>query len=229
LAVAATGVLASLLLAKAAGSAPSPSQQLHMTVSIAVPVRSLTISVKPPTGKQSCTAGQQAAAVAVSLSRTSDCQLPVGTIVIQNGAVSSHIQVSGSDAVPTDAGKHWTLCGVNDSACAGKRGRPGANQFQIATVGGSKRPTVGTILSYATQCDTAFDLGTATQGCVAKPRQTAGEGISALVASSSTDTSATFITTTTWTAGEGISALVASSSTDTSATFITTTTWTASA
>lgn len=196
--LATTAATALLMAASASGSASNAT--VRLTLSAAVPVRSLTLSIKPPTGAQSCTVRQQAAAVSLTLSRNDDCQLPVGTLVIQNGRVPSHIEVSGSDAVPADGGKHWTLCGGTGSACTGKRGRPGPNQFQSATLGGTKKPTSATILTYAAQCDTAFDLATGTPGCVATASQTTNEGINALVASSSTDTSTTFTTLMTWTA-----------------------------
>jgi hypothetical protein len=193
----ATATGASLVATSASGSAPTAT--LRLTLSAAVPVRSLTLSIEPPNGKQPCTMSQQAAAVTVSLSPKGDCQLPVGTLVIQDGRAPSQIEVSGSDAVPADAGRHWTLCGGTGSACTGKHGGPGANQLKITTVGGAKKPTDATILSYAAQCDTAFDLATGTAGCVASAGQTADEGIGAVVPSSSTDASTTFTTLMTWT------------------------------
>src|SRR5215469_15490230 len=168
---AATGLL---VAASASGSAPNGT--LRLAQSATVPVRSLTLSIKLPAGGQSCTVKQQAAAVSVSLFRNEDCQLPVGTLVIQNGGVPSHIEVSGSDAVPADAGRHWTLCGGTGSACTGKRGRPGPNQFQSTTLGGTKKPNAATILTYAVQCDTAFDLAIGTPGCVATAGQKTDEG-----------------------------------------------------
>jgi hypothetical protein len=167
---------------------------------VAVPVRSLTITVQSPSSNEGCTPKQQSVAVAVMLSSDTNCQLPIGTIVITNGAVAAHIDVTGSDAIPADGGKHWTLCGGNGTTCTGKNAKPGPDQYQLTTLGGSKKPRPGTTLSYDPQCDAAYDLSTGKTGCTATPKQTANEGTSILVPSSSTDPSSSFTSLITWTA-----------------------------
>jgi len=136
--------------------------------------------------------------MAVVFSRFRDCRLPLGTVVITNGEVLSHVDVAGSDAVPADGGKHWTLCGGGAAQpCTGRHGRPGRDQFQAITLGGPKKASPGTILGYAPLCDIAFDQGS---GCTATSGQSANEGLAARVPSLSTDTSNTFATLVAWTA-----------------------------
>jgi hypothetical protein len=173
------------------------SAPLQITVTVNVPVRSLTVNVVQPTKNAGCLPQQRAGAMAVLLTRDRNCQLPLGTVVITNGETPSHVDVAGSDAVPADAAKHWTLCGDGGQPCTGKSGRPGRDQFQATTLGGTKKTSSGTILRYAPLCDTAFDQGS---GCNAASGQTANEGLAVLVPSLSTDTSTTFTTLVAWTA-----------------------------
>jgi hypothetical protein len=195
--IAAAGACAPLIVAGA--TAGAPSAPVHVTVSVVVPVRSLTITIQPPSGNPGCTPALQSGAVTLLLTQGQNCQLPVGTLTITNGNVPAHVAVTGSDAIPTDGGKHWTLCGGSGMTCTGKRNRPGRDQFQITTVGGTKKPTPATTITYSMQCDAAFDLATGTPGCAATAGQIGREGLNTLVASTSTDTSPTFTTLITWT------------------------------
>jgi hypothetical protein len=198
--IAAVCACAPLILAGASATASVPGARVQVTVSVAVPVRSLTIAIVPPSGSPGCTPQQASGAVVLLLNRGENCQLPVGTIRITNGGVAAHIDVTGSDAVPGDRGKHWTLCGGSGLPCTGKRNRPGKDQFQVTTAGGTKKPIPATTLTYNAQCDTAYDLAAGLLACSATPGQAGNEGLSALVASSSTDSSLTFTSLITWTA-----------------------------
>jgi hypothetical protein len=197
-----TGSLAACVSVLFLGASSASSRaQLHLTVNVAVPVRSLTIAVQNTSGVQGCSPAQQSGAVVISFTANKDCQLAVGTIKITNGASAGHVDVTGSDAIPSDGGKHWTLCGGIGQACTGKRGRPGKDQLQTATLGGSvRKPAQGTILTYNPQCDAAYDLSTGTQGCVASAGQVANEGLNIFVAATSTDPAKTFTNPVSWTA-----------------------------
>jgi hypothetical protein len=138
--------------------------------------------------------------MAVVLARNRNCQLPVGTVTIANGSAPAHIDVAGSDAIPADGGTHWTLCGGVGQTCTGKNDRPGRDQLQATTLGGTKKPSPGTTLTYTPLCDTAFGQGIQTFDCAADAGQTANEGLAVLAPTFSTDTSATFTTLVAWTA-----------------------------
>lgn len=181
----------STLGASGSDALTSTTGSLRIAVTVNVPVRSLTLAVIPATKNTSCLPQQRAGAMAVQLTRDHNCLLSVGTIMITNGGVSSHIDVAGSDAIPADGGKHWTLCGGGGQVCTGKSGRPGRDQFQATTLAGSKKAIPGTVLGYAPLCDTAFDSGA---GCAAAAGQATSEGLTVLVASPSTDASSAFAT-----------------------------------
>lgn len=116
-------------------------------------------------------------------------------ITITNGTAASHIDVQGADAVPSDAGTHWTLCTVGTSSCLGSSNQPGQDQFgERVDVSGQADPW----LTNSTQCDTAFDAPTSS--CAATAGQATTETLTLVGPSGSTDTSTTFSTVLTWTA-----------------------------
>lgn len=162
-----------------------------------MPVRSLVVTLFPPMKNAGCRPLQRAGAIAVQITRDRNCQLPVGTVLITNGGAPSHVEIAGSDAVPSDGEKHWTLCGGVGQLCTGKNGRPGRDQFEATTLGGVKKTISGTTLTYTPLCDIAFAPGS---GCTAAAGQTASEGLALLVPTISTDTASTFTTLIAWTA-----------------------------
>jgi hypothetical protein len=187
---------AALLALQPAGASHGATLQIGLTAT--VPVRSLTISVRPAGAGTSCSATLRNSAVSIAFAPTDDCRLQVGTVTITNGALPAHIDVVGADATPADGGKHWTLCGTPNRPCLGKHARPGTDQLAAATIAGAKKPTTGTSLDYTPACDTAFGLATGNPTCTASARQQADEGLTILVATSSTDTSKLFATPVTW-------------------------------
>ena len=124
-------------------------------------------------------------------------------VTIANTGAAGHIDVNGSNAVPSDAGTPWTLCSEAVGTCTLLQGGlyyPGANQFQLVTSADPEGGNASTILSNSPACDAAFDGGTS-GGCSAAIGASQIEGITLAGPESSTDTSSTFTTTLTWTAG----------------------------
>ena len=116
-------------------------------------------------------------------------------LTITNGTASSHIDIQGADAVPSDAGTHWTLCTVGITSCTGAANEPGQDQFgERSDVGGQEGPW----LSTSAQCDTAFDAPTSS--CAATAGQVTTETLTLVGPSGSTDTSTQFSSVWTWTA-----------------------------
>jgi hypothetical protein len=122
-----------------------------------------------------------------------------GPVTITNGSQPGHIDVQGSDAVPSDNGTRWTLClpmvGAPVVPCTGTANplTPGADQFaeEANTANGTGSPP----LTNNPQCDTAFSAA-----CAASSGQSASETLILLGPQSSSDPSASFTTVWTWTA-----------------------------
>jgi hypothetical protein len=122
-------------------------------------------------------------------------------VTITNTGAAGHIDVNGSNAVPSDAGTPWTLCSEQGGTCTYLSGGlyyPGANQFQLGNLADPDGSNAYTIISNSPACDEAFD---ASVGCSAASGASQIEGLEMTGPESSTDTSSTFTTTLTWTAG----------------------------
>jgi hypothetical protein len=121
-----------------------------------------------------------------------------GVVTITNGTQVGHIDVQGADAIPSDSGTHWTLCGGTGASCTGTGGaKPGQDQFEQGTTNATATPTP-VPMTTSPACDIEFD-GTAGD-CVAGSGQSQSEDLFLVGPSASTDTSASFTTTVTWTA-----------------------------
>jgi hypothetical protein len=130
-------------------------------------------------------------------------------ITITNGGAGGHVDVNGTNAVPSDgSGNDWLLCqAIGPVGCAGG-GLPGADQFSQQTCGTfSSGPVSGSSCStYVTagpECDTAFEWSATSgsvAGCASTAGQTATEFLDLRGPSSSSDQSPVFTTTVTWTA-----------------------------
>ena len=173
-------------------SADSPSGSSTGTVNITPPpVRSVTVS--PPTFTfDTCIDN-------ASTSTGSDLTFPNGQchttgandVTVTNGAAAGHMDVEGANAIPSDSGANWTLCGGTGTACTGTSGNPGQDQFGEANGG-------GVILTTSLGCDTNFSGGGTTCATVSGQHET--EVLFLTGPSTSTDTSLSFSTTWTWTA-----------------------------
>jgi hypothetical protein len=133
-------------------------------------------------------------------------------VTITTGSQPSTVDVQGSDAVPSDNGTHWTLCGAESgSRCTGptplfgapitqSQQEPGQDQFAEQTslngFDDSQSLDFGPPLTTSPQCDTAFGTGS----CSAHSSQATTEVLILLGPESSTDASTAFSTTWTWTA-----------------------------
>jgi hypothetical protein len=85
-----------------------------------------------------------------------------GGVTITNAGAPSQIDVNGANAIPSDAGTPWSLCGgAGGLACSGASDSPGPNQLieegdgYAASRAGD---TAGTVYSNTAQCDVAFDF-----------------------------------------------------------------------
>jgi hypothetical protein len=137
-------------------------------------------------------------------------------VTITNGAIAGHVDVNGSDAIPSDVGgTHWALCGGSGGpACTGAPGggigcvgcvlgsnlpAPGVDQFAEAgqTLGGG---LPGPVLTNAAQADTLFSVPFGIADGSAGAGQSATETLGLMGPSSSSDQSSAFTTAWTWTA-----------------------------
>ncbi|HEX6488363.1 MAG TPA: hypothetical protein VF137_05740 [Candidatus Dormibacteraeota bacterium] len=178
-----------------------------VTATIDIAVRSVTVTPSTIT-YGNCVDGS-GQSTATGLVAGGACNTGATTITITNGPVGGTIDVNGADAIPSDNGTHWTLCGGNGAPnCTGSSNPtqppypifagnlPGPNQFAEET--NSTAANGGTILSGTPQCDRAFAnpaVCTATAGQVAT-----GEVLTLWGPQSWTDPSLTFTTVVTWTA-----------------------------
>jgi hypothetical protein len=113
------------------------------------------------------------------------CQTAPVTVTVSGSA--SSVTVQASDAIPSDGGSGWTLCGVETSCTVTA---PGSDQFSIKAVDNSS-PATATQLGRNPQCDAAF-------GCGAVSNASRTEYLLATGPASSTNKSARFTTTVTW-------------------------------
>jgi hypothetical protein len=182
---------ASLLAATAPAGAAGAASSSSPTATFTIGVRSVTVSVKPASGKGICPTTLRSGAVSVQLGSDADCSVSVGVVTVTNGKVPAHVDVVGAPALAAgDSSHHWTLCGGAGPSCSGKKGVPGVNQFTertTATVRGKSGTTtvLGPPLTLSYQCDRAF-APTAHDPCLAGAGRAAAEGLSEQGPSSST-------------------------------------------
>jgi len=155
-------------------------------------VRSVTISTGAVTFAN-CTQGGSSTPGLSLPNGTCDTNTANGTITLTNsGNVAGHINVLAGDAVPSDGGTHWTLCGgAGGPACAGST--PGANQYQERTVKAGS--SSGVVLANGAQCDAALE-GSSCQPLA--PGASGSEYLAITAPASSSDTSSSYHTTVTW-------------------------------
>lgn len=160
------------------------------TATINVQIRSVTLSTTNLT-YGSCTGGSSTGPKLGFPNGT----CATGTVVVTNGEAPATISVSATNAVPSDGGKAWALCGGSGTPpCAVGSRKPGTDQYLEGTGGGPR----GVVLGTSPHCDPAFG----TPPCrAANPGDAANEAFLLVGPQSSTDDSATFTTSITWTAG----------------------------
>jgi hypothetical protein len=168
------------------------------TATVNIAVRSITVS---PASFTFDSCGEDG----TTTSTGSVLVIPGGTcgstsaITVTNGSAPGHVDVQGVDAIPADAGTHWTLCSATvdcsgpSLGCGGCGNYPGADQFtERDQVGANNGPDLTT----SAQCDTVF----APSSCAASSSQAVVERVSLWGPNSSTDGSTSFTTVWTWTA-----------------------------
>jgi hypothetical protein len=192
-------VVAAAFLAAGAALAAAPSGSLTETIDVGV--RSLTVS---PPAVSICSPASPLT------SPNGDCPSS-DFIAVTNGPVGGHIDVNGTDAVPSDGGTHWTLCSYYVD-CAGpgfgSGHLPGSDQYATGAYQTYDQfgDAVGPFLENSPECDTSWSglAGARVSGlgvCVpVSANQTASEYLYVRGPSSSTDQSPTFTTSVTWTA-----------------------------
>jgi len=147
-------------------------------VDVTVPIAMLSLTVAPTSVTLDNCSGGSSTAHALGFPHGS-CS--AGGITVTNTGAPSHVRVQGSDAVPSDNGKHWQLLAATT----------GLDQFDVQLNG----PT-----GYVTQlytlptCDQAFNAGT----CTASEGASTIESLGFFGPSATTDTSSSFTTTVTW-------------------------------
>jgi hypothetical protein len=114
-----------LLCTPAAHGAPSPpaTQSATATLTIPVKVKSVTLSTTQLT-LASCASSPS---VPATMNFPND-KCSTGALTITNGQVPSLLMVSGTNAIPSDRGKAWTLCNGGTS-CANSIRTPGKDLF----------------------------------------------------------------------------------------------------
>lgn len=98
-----------------------------------------------------------------------------GPLTVINGAASSHLLVSATNATPVGQASVWRLCdpGRTHDRCSGPAGNPGTDEFSEATLGSGRPPTQ---LVATLGCDFAF--GSSVDPCAAAPFATRTEYLS---------------------------------------------------
>jgi hypothetical protein len=184
--------------------ADSTSGSSTATVNIAV--RSVNVSPSTTTFNQCYDANGNLLPSAVLVFPFGMCQtIDTAAVTITNGSAPGHIDVQGADAIPSDNGTHWTLCGgaggpactssISNALVAGIK-YPGQDQFVELTSIGGISGTLGTApLTNSPQCDDQFG-----SSCVATSGQATTESLVLQGPTASTDSSSSFTTVWTWTA-----------------------------
>jgi hypothetical protein len=123
-------------------------------------------------------------------------------ITITNMGIAADIDVSSSNAIPSDGGTSWGLCNLGANpvvACTGSNGKaPGANQFVVQNFALNvvKMNTAG--LTATPACDTEFS---GNGKCWAVEGRSQSEGLKLIGPSTSSDyVSTRWTVTITWTA-----------------------------
>lgn len=187
-------------------SAPAASQSAstNATVNVLPITRSITVSPGDVTFSHCHGGSDRGRSTPAQLGYPSAVCL-VGTklgshgsypVTVDNTGIPAQIEVSASDAVPSDHGKRWQLCGIQqEPACTGDAGYPGVNQFELwnaASAGLSPTQLTG-----HAECDAVFDPS---GGCMAGRGQVRREGLQLIGPTSWTDKSLSFTITITWVA-----------------------------
>jgi hypothetical protein len=182
-AVLAAGVSLMVATVSAAPAASGASLSGSTTATFTIGVRSVTLRLKPASGKGICPTSLRSGAVSIQLGPNAGCSVPSGVIVVTNGKVPAHVEVVGALALAaSDPAHRWTLCGGTGPACSGKNGSPGVNQFTERTMAtvrdkSGTTPVLGPPLTLSYRCDGAF-APAALDPCLAAAGQAGGEGIS---------------------------------------------------
>jgi hypothetical protein len=172
------------------------------TATVNIAVRSITVSPGTTTFDTCVNNTDQSTGSALTFPNGICQTSSANQVTITNGTNPGHIDVQGSDAIPSDNGTHWTLCGgTGGPTCTGSSGGfcgpshllGGQDQFQECDVSGSD--SLSPILTTAPQCDTGFAAA-----CAASAGQSQVEILGMDGPTASTDTSTSFTTVWTWTA-----------------------------
>jgi hypothetical protein len=185
----AAAVVVSVALAAGVATAASPNASVSETINVAV--RTLTVS---PSFVSLCSAANPLTFPdRICLSQT---------VTITNGGAGGHVDITGANAIPSDGGNGWRLCGgAPTAACTGPNGLPGQDEYGVATQTTAPVNIGPASVTGAPGCDVEFDeLADFILGCASAPGQTSAEQLVLQGPSSSTDQSPTFTTSVTWTA-----------------------------
>ena len=169
----------------------SASSSGGTTATVNIAVRSITVS--PSTSTFDYCADNTYKSTGGYLSFPNGICAVTSGVTITNGTASGNIDVQGADAIPSDNGTHWTLCGGTGPSCTGGAGNAGQDQFRELESNNSNNSP---LLTTSPQCDTAFNAGS----CAATSGQAATQALNLYGPSASTDTSSSFSTVWTWTA-----------------------------
>lgn len=118
-------------------------------------------------------------------------------IMVTNTGIGSDIDISGSSAVPLDAGDTWSLCtarGNGAVTCTGRERKPGPDQYQVLNF--STWGTVRGGISGIPRCDRVFGPD---GSCWAVEGMVVTEGLELIGPQWSSDTSTKWTVTITWT------------------------------
>jgi hypothetical protein len=115
-------------------------------------------------------------------------------ITITNTGIAGDIDISSSNATPSDNGDRWILCSSAPAAATpcSSAGSPGGNQFTAENFSLGKES--GSLTRTPT-CDPVFDRG---GGCAAAEGQSASEGVALIGPLWSSDISRSWTLTFTW-------------------------------
>lgn len=186
-ALVATGAAVIAVVLVAGAGAASPTGVVQATINVGPqtppPVYSITVS---PGSTSYCT-------TVAPLTLPSGYCTGSDSITVTMGATAGEIDVNGADAVPADAGVHWTLCDGVSVACTGENNTvPGVDQYAEEVVNGT---AFQTLLNSPT-CDSTWTDCTSVASNASHV-----ESLSLRGPVLSTDSSSTFTTSITWTAG----------------------------